>query len=175
MTTPIRRILARPGLSYTANDADGPRFPERSVDDVRVGCRSRPVEVMTFDGFGSGPGRGAGHLHPGAAARHPPPVPDGCRERAADRGSRHRRHRPLRPRPPSPRRRGRNPRPDEREPKRVVATSVETFGQVLTEGIAGDNVGVLLRGVKRDEVERGQVAIHGYVADPACERGTPQL
>jgi elongation factor Tu len=43
------------------------------------------------------------------------------------------------------------------EPKRVVATSVETFGQVLTEGIAGDNVGVLLRGVKRDEVERGQV------------------
>jgi elongation factor Tu len=43
------------------------------------------------------------------------------------------------------------------EPKRVVATSVETFGKVLTEGAAGDNVGVLLRGVKRDEVERGQV------------------
>jgi elongation factor Tu len=43
------------------------------------------------------------------------------------------------------------------EPKRVVATSVETFGKVLTEGTAGDNVGVLLRGVKRDEVERGQV------------------
>jgi elongation factor Tu len=42
-------------------------------------------------------------------------------------------------------------------PKRVVATSVETFGKVLTEGTAGDNVGVLLRGVKRDEVERGQV------------------
>jgi elongation factor Tu len=39
----------------------------------------------------------------------------------------------------------------------VVCTQVETFGQVLDEGIAGENVGLLLRGVGRDEVQRGQV------------------
>jgi len=43
------------------------------------------------------------------------------------------------------------------KPRRTVAVSLETFGQVLTEALAGDNVGVLLRNVKRDEVERGQV------------------
>jgi elongation factor Tu len=43
------------------------------------------------------------------------------------------------------------------ETKKTVATSVETFRKILDEGRAGDNVGVLLRGVKREEVERGQV------------------
>jgi elongation factor Tu len=36
-------------------------------------------------------------------------------------------------------------------------TGVEMFRKVLDEGRAGDNIGVLLRGVKREEVERGQV------------------
>jgi elongation factor Tu len=44
-----------------------------------------------------------------------------------------------------------------REPRRTVVTSLETFGKGMPEAVAGDNVGVLLRGVKRDEVERGQV------------------
>ncbi len=44
-----------------------------------------------------------------------------------------------------------------REPRRTVAKSVETFHQQMAEGQAGDNVGVLLRNVKREEVERGQV------------------
>jgi elongation factor Tu len=44
-----------------------------------------------------------------------------------------------------------------REPRRTVATSVEMFHKPLAEGVAGENVGVLLRHVKRDEVERGQV------------------
>jgi elongation factor Tu len=43
------------------------------------------------------------------------------------------------------------------EPRRTVATSVQAFHQTRLEGVAGDNVGVLLRNVKRDEVERGQV------------------
>lgn len=43
------------------------------------------------------------------------------------------------------------------DPRTVVCTQVETFGTVLDEGIAGDNVGLLLRGVRRDEVSRGQV------------------
>jgi elongation factor Tu len=42
-------------------------------------------------------------------------------------------------------------------PRKVVATGVEMFQKTLDRGIAGDNVGVLLRGVKRDEIERGQV------------------
>jgi elongation factor Tu len=40
---------------------------------------------------------------------------------------------------------------------RTVVTGVEMFRKVLEEGIAGDNVGLLLRGVERREVERGQV------------------
>ncbi|MCD6291219.1 MAG: elongation factor Tu [Anaerolineae bacterium] len=44
-----------------------------------------------------------------------------------------------------------------RETRRTVVTGVEMFRKTLTEGIAGDNVGCLLRGINRDEVERGQV------------------
>jgi len=43
------------------------------------------------------------------------------------------------------------------EPRKTVCTGVEMFNKTLEEGIAGDNVGCLLRGIKRDEVERGQV------------------
>lgn len=41
--------------------------------------------------------------------------------------------------------------------RKTVATSVEMFRKVLDEAIAGDNIGVLLRGIGKDEVERGQV------------------
>jgi elongation factor Tu len=44
-----------------------------------------------------------------------------------------------------------------REARRTVVTGLETFGQTMTEGVAGDNVGLLLRGVRLQEVERGQV------------------
>jgi elongation factor Tu len=44
-----------------------------------------------------------------------------------------------------------------RQSRKVVVTGLERFHQTLDMAIAGDNVGVLLRGVKRDEVERGQV------------------
>ncbi len=40
---------------------------------------------------------------------------------------------------------------------KTTAVSVEMFNKMLDEGIAGDNVGVLLRGLKKEEVERGQV------------------
>jgi len=43
------------------------------------------------------------------------------------------------------------------EVRRTVVTSVEMFRKELDEGIAGDNVGCLLRGIDKDEVERGQV------------------
>ncbi len=43
------------------------------------------------------------------------------------------------------------------ETKRKVVTGVEMFRKILDEGIAGDNVGVLLRGTDKNEVERGMV------------------
>jgi elongation factor Tu len=44
-----------------------------------------------------------------------------------------------------------------RDTTKTTCTGVEMFRKLLDEGRAGDNVGVLLRGTKRDEVERGQV------------------
>jgi len=44
-----------------------------------------------------------------------------------------------------------------RETQKTTVTGVEMFRKLLDEGRAGDNVGCLLRGVKRDDVERGQV------------------
>lgn len=41
--------------------------------------------------------------------------------------------------------------------RKTVCTGVEMFRKILDEGIAGDNVGVLLRGVERKDLERGQV------------------
>jgi len=43
------------------------------------------------------------------------------------------------------------------ETRQTVATGIEQFQKTLDEGIAGDNVGVLLRGVDKDQLERGQV------------------
>jgi len=43
------------------------------------------------------------------------------------------------------------------ETKKTVATGVEMFRKMLDEGRAGDNIGVLLRGIKKEEVWRGQV------------------
>jgi elongation factor Tu len=42
-------------------------------------------------------------------------------------------------------------------PKKTTITGVEIFNKTLDKGIAGDNVGVLVRGLKREEIERGQV------------------
>jgi len=47
-----------------------------------------------------------------------------------------------------------------KETTKTTCTGVEMFRKLLDEGRAGDNVGVLLRGTKRDEVERGQVLAH---------------
>jgi len=51
-----------------------------------------------------------------------------------------------------------------RPTRKTVCTGLEMFRKLLDEGRAGDNIGVLLRGTKRDEVERGQVvAIPGSI------------
>ncbi len=43
------------------------------------------------------------------------------------------------------------------EPRKTICTGVEMFNKTLDQGQAGDNVGLLLRGIKREEIERGQV------------------
>jgi elongation factor Tu len=53
-----------------------------------------------------------------------------------------------------------------RPTQKTVCTGVEMFRKILDEGQAGDNIGVLLRGTKRDEVERGQVVSHPGTITP---------
>jgi elongation factor Tu len=50
--------------------------------------------------------------------------------------------------------------------EKTVVTGVEMFRKLLDEGRAGDNIGVLMRGIKRDEVERGQVVAVPGTIDP---------
>ena len=50
-----------------------------------------------------------------------------------------------------------------REKQTSIVTGIEMFRKILDEGQAGDNAGILLRGIKRDDVERGQVL---------CKKGT---
>ena len=49
---------------------------------------------------------------------------------------------------------------------KTTVTGVEMFRKLLDEGRAGDNVGVLLRGTKREDVERGQVLAHTGTITP---------
>ena len=46
---------------------------------------------------------------------------------------------------------------NEEAPRKTVVTGVEMFQKTLDEGMAGDNIGALLRGTKREDIERGQV------------------
>jgi elongation factor Tu len=53
-----------------------------------------------------------------------------------------------------------------RETTKTTCTGVEMFRKLLDEGRAGDNIGVLVRGTKREEVERGQVVAHPGTITP---------
>ena len=53
--------------------------------------------------------------------------------------------------------------------RKVVVTGVEMFRKQLDEGQAGDNVGLLLRGIEREEIERGQVAAKPGSVTPHTE------
>ena len=56
-----------------------------------------------------------------------------------------------------------------RPTKKTVVTGVEMFRKELDQGQAGDNVGVLLRGIEKDDVERGQVLAKTATATPHTE------
>ena len=53
--------------------------------------------------------------------------------------------------------------------KKLVVTGVEMFNKSMDKGIAGDNVGVLLRGIKRDDIQRGQVLAKPKSIEPHTE------
>jgi sulfate adenylyltransferase subunit 1 (EFTu-like GTPase family) len=84
-----------------------------------------------------------------------PAVPDADRRRVLDLGPRHGCDRPVE--------RGIVKVGDEveivgiRDTKKTTCTGVEMFRKLLDQGQAGDNVGILLRGIDREGVERGQV------------------
>jgi elongation factor Tu len=53
-----------------------------------------------------------------------------------------------------------------KDTRKVVVTGVEMFKKLLDEGRAGDNVGTLLRGIEREEIERGQVMAKANTVKP---------
>ena len=55
------------------------------------------------------------------------------------------------------------------EEKKSVVTGVELFRKLLDEGQAGDNVGLLLRGIDKNEIKRGMVLCHPGVVKPHSE------
>ena len=52
---------------------------------------------------------------------------------------------------------------------KTVVTGIEMFNKSLDEGIAGDNAGILLRGLKKEDVERGQVIVKPGSVTPHTE------
>ncbi|MEW5907847.1 MAG: elongation factor Tu [Patescibacteria group bacterium] len=55
------------------------------------------------------------------------------------------------------------------ETKKTVVTGIEMFNKSLDEGLAGDNAGILLRGTKKEDVERGQVLVKPGSITPHTE------
>ena len=109
-------------------------------------------------GQGSDPGadEGGGRVHPAADASEGPAVPDADRGRVLDLGPRHGGDGSGRARDRA--RWATKSRSSGCEPTvKTVVTGVEMFRKLLDQGEAGDNIGALLRGTKREEVERGQV------------------
>ena len=56
-----------------------------------------------------------------------------------------------------------------RDTQETTVTGVEMFNKTLDQGIAGDNVGLLLRGTSKDDVERGQVLAAGNSIKPQSQ------
>jgi len=59
-----------------------------------------------------------------------------------------------------------------RPTQKTVVTGIEMFQKTLDEGIAGDNIGILLRGLKKEDVERGQVIAKPGSVTPHTEFDT---
>jgi elongation factor Tu len=56
-----------------------------------------------------------------------------------------------------------------KDTQKTVVTGIEMFNKLLDEGVAGDNVGLLLRGLKKEDVQRGQVCVKPGSVTPHTE------
>ena len=115
----------------------------------RQGPQARPRRHSRAD-------EGGRRVHPAAGAPDRSAVPDAGRRRVLDLRPRHR-GAPAASSAASSRsaRKSRSSASSRRT--KTVVTGVEMFRKLLDQGQAGDNIGCLLRGTKREEVERGQV------------------
>ncbi len=134
------------------------QFPGDDIPIIKGSALCALEDRDAGDGREVHPGADGGgrRLHPAAGARDRSSVPDADRRRVLDLRPRHRGDRPRRARHRS--RSARKSRSSASRPtQKTVVTGVEMFRKLLDQGEAGDNIGALLRGTKREEVERGQV------------------
>ena len=108
-------------------------------------------------------------VDPGPGPRDRQAVPDARRGRLHDHRPWHRRHRSCRAWRRQRQRGGRDRRHQARPATKTTVTGVEMFRKLLDQGQAGDNVGLLLRGIKREDVERGQVVVKPGTTTPHTE------
>ena len=132
-------------------------FPGDDVPVVRVSALKALEGDAEWGEKLDGPDERGRRVDPAAGARHRQAVPHARRGRLHDHRPRHRRDRPDRARHPQGQRGGRDRRHQGHKPTKTTVTGVEMFRKLLDEGRAGENVGLLLRGTKREDVERGQV------------------
>ena len=140
-------------------------FPGDDAPIVRVSALKALEGDAEWGEQGHGAhGRGR-RVDPAARARDREAVPHAGRGRLHDHRPWHRRHRPHRARHPQGQRDRRHHR-HPRDKQTTTVTGVEMFRKLLDEGRAGENVGLLLRGIKREDVERGQVVIKPGTTTP---------
>ena len=100
-------------------------------------------------------------------SRHRQAVPDADRGRLHDHRSWHRHHRSVSSAASSRSTRRSRSSASARATQKTTVTGVEMFRKLLDEGQAGENVGLLLRGTKREDVERGMVVMQAGHHHPA--------
>ena len=145
----LRELLTEAGLSR-GHDADRARECQAGAGQHLDGSECAGICVH------QGTAAGGGRVHPGAEARDRQAVHDGGGGRVLDQGARDGGDGTRGPRAGQGGRAG-GDHWAARERADSVCTGVEMFHKSLDEGMAGDNLGLLLRGIERTDVERGQV------------------
>ena len=112
---------------------------------------------------------GRRRVDPGPGPRDRQAVPDARRGRLHDHRPRHRGHRSCGAWRDQRQRGSRDRRHPSHQTTKTTVTGVEMFRKLLDQGQAGDNVGLLIRGIKREDVERGQVVVKPGTTTPHTE------
>jgi elongation factor Tu len=136
-------------------------FPGDETPIVR-GSALQALECESSDGrprvrSDSGADAGGGRIHSAAGTSDGQTVHDVGGRRFLHQGTRDSGDRSCRPWHADPQHRSRNRGFARRRSRKVIVTSMEMFHKILDKVEAGDNAGLLLRGIAREEIERGQV------------------